>query len=193
MASSPLLVSGMFQSGLKSSPSGNGFGLQTWSLTALLLRMTSQMTGHSFPRESVPTQFDSEFAGIDKEVELGLRLAPSHQAANRAACSLAHLISLHPSVPVRLAGVGLVRTRVHLTIAVSLGALDQVKTGGPRACASVAFLRALVDSMAAFDPCLVAIPDPSSIEAQHAKRLQLADLLPAARSSNDIRAVLRSA
>ncbi len=114
--------------------------------------------------------FDLDLAGIDKEVELALRFAPSVQAAGRAAASLAHMIALHPGIPVRLAGVEVARSRVHLTIAVSLGSLNEIKLGGPAACSRVAFMRALVNSMSAFDPAFVQVPDPASREAMQASK-----------------------
>ncbi|HBJ72630.1 MAG TPA: hypothetical protein DDY88_02700, partial [Actinobacteria bacterium] len=55
--------------------------------------------------DPVQREVDLEFAGIDKELEVALRFAPSCQAAGRAAASLAHMIALHPGIPVRLAGV----------------------------------------------------------------------------------------
>ena len=154
--------------------------------------MTSQMTGQSAMTDIVPPALDLEFAGIDKEIEIALRVAPSFQAAGRAAASLAHMIALHPGVAVRLAGVEVSRSRVHLTIAVSLGSLDEVKVAAPAPCSSVAFMRALVNSMSAFDPAFVQVPDPRSREAIQASEIAItgstsarhaAAALPALRSA----------
>jgi len=154
--------------------------------------MTSQMTGQSEMTDPVQREVDLEFAGIDKELEVALRFAPSFQAAGRAAASLAHMIALHPGIPVRLAGVEVSRSRVHLTIAVSLGALDEIKVAGPASCRSVAFMRALVKSMAAFDPAFVQLPDPNSREALQARHSSIADNLSASRPATSEHA-LRSA
>lgn len=131
------------------------------------------MTGQSDLTDAVPVDLD--FAGLDKEIELALRFAPSFQAASRAANSLARMIALHPGIPVRLAGVEVTHSRVHLTIAVSLGALEEIKLAGPASCSSVAFMRALVTSMAAFDPAFVQLPDPTSREAQQARQVMITD------------------
>jgi hypothetical protein len=154
--------------------------------------MTSQMTGQSELTDAVLPAMDLHFAGIDKELELAVRFAPSFQAAGRAAASLAHMISLHPGVPVRLAGVEVARSRVHLTIAVSLGALGDLKVAGPSACSSVAFMRALVSSMAAFDPAFVQLPDPASREASQARMIPIVEGSSAHRAV-PLEQVLRSA
>ncbi len=156
------------------------------------LAMTSQMTGQSELNDTVLPHVDLQFAGLDKELELAIRFAPSFQTAGRAAASLAHIISLHPRVCVRLAGVEVARSRVHLTIAVSLGALDEIKVAGPAACGSVAFMRALVKSMAAFDPAFVQLPDPASREAMQARKTPIIDGSSAHRAT-PVEQALRSA
>lgn len=140
----------------------------------------------------VPAAPELESAGIDKHVEIGLRFAPSFQAVGRAASSLAHMIALHPDIPIRLAGVQAARSRVHLTIAVGLGSLEDIKVAGPASCGSVAFMRALVKSMAAFDPAFVQLPDPASKEAMQARR-KSGLLTTAERFSESSEPALRSA
>ena len=125
--------------------------------------------------DAVRPGVDLQFAGLDREIEVALRFAPSFQAAGRAASSLSHMIALHPGIPVRLAGVEVTHSRVHLTIAVSMGAIAGIKAAEPKASGSVAFMRSLVNSMAAFDPAFVQLPDPASREAQQARQVMITD------------------
>lgn len=150
------------------------------------------MTGQSDLTDTVLPPMDLQFAGMDKEVELAVRFAPSFQAAGRAAASLAHMIALNPGIPVRLAGIEVSRSRVHLTIAVTLGFLDEIKVAGPLACSSVAFMRALVKSMSAFDPAFVQVPDPASREAMQARATPIIEGSSAHRAARGEQA-LRSA
>jgi len=125
--------------------------------------------------DAVLPAMDLGLAGLHKEIEVALRFAPSFQAAGRAASSLSHMIALHPGIPVRLAGVEVTHSRVHLTIAVTLGAIDDIKVASARSTSSVAFMRALVHSMAAFDPAFVQLPDPASREALQAQQVMITD------------------
>ena len=79
--------------------------------------------------------------------------------------SLALLLDEWPSVPVRIAGLGSDGTRVHITIAVTLGTLEDVKTSAASSRDAVALIQAIVDRLACYDPSLVELPDPKSVEA----------------------------
>jgi hypothetical protein len=99
-----------------------------------------------------------QFAGLFREFELGVRLAPTRTQAPVAARRLARLIETRPDVTVRLCTVEAAGTRVHLILAVCLGTLDDVKTGAPRACSAVAFVTEVVRDFARHDAALVALP-----------------------------------
>ncbi|MDO8732067.1 MAG: hypothetical protein Q7L55_05775 [Actinomycetota bacterium] len=139
--------------------------------------MTSQMTGQFIPDALPLSQFGSEFSGIEREVEIGLRLAPTHQAARLAARGLAVILEHFPSVPTRLIGVDAEDTRLHLTLAVSLGSLVDVKLASPRSCLAVLLVRRVIEDLAAYDPCLVEIPDPAAPMAMLARGLQVSTAL----------------
>ena len=111
-----------------------------------------------------------ESLGVQRHVDLGLRLAPDRAHLADASKALAALLDEEPAVPVRLAGLGRDGARIHLTVAVSLGTLDDVKAATPVARASVRLLHRIVDALAVYEPCLVELPDPASPEAQLAAR-----------------------
>lgn len=117
-----------------------------------------------------------EFAGIERSLEIGLRLAPLQRLAGEAARALVAIIAASPTVPVRLAGLDFTHSRMHLTITIDLGSLDDIKVAADRSCAAVALIQAIVDSLAAHEPCLVEIPHPDSGEAVRARGLQVRDL-----------------
>ena len=108
---------------------------------------------------------DREHAGLQRHVDIGVRLAPSTQMAALAGKSLALLLDEWPNVPVRVAGLGRDATRVHITLAVTLGTLEEVKTSSVASQDAIALMQAIVDRLACYDPSLVELPDPKSAEA----------------------------
>ena len=119
------------------------------------------------------TEAGDALHGLQRRVEIGLRLAPTEGTAAVAAKSLAALLDLEPTVPVRMAGFSAEGSRVHLVIAVTLGTLDEVKAAAPVARAAVGLLHRIVEDLAAYEPCLVELPDPQSPEARLAASTQL--------------------
>ena len=103
-------------------------------------------------------QHVSEFAGLRRTFEVGLRLAPTPAAAPSAAKSLASLIDEFPRVPVRLVEVTGEGTRVHITVAVTLGTIDDIKVSaeGPRE--ALRLLSRIVAGLGTYDPALVPLP-----------------------------------
>lgn len=136
------------------------------------------------PHSSSHVEVDArlpEFVGLRREVEIGLVVAPTHVSAAAAAKSLAALLDDEPDVPVRLAGVGVSSTRVHLTLAITLGTVDEVKVAGDQARQVVLGLQRIVDQFAAYDPAFSQLPDRESAEArlaEHLIRNPLASSLP---------------
>jgi hypothetical protein len=120
-------------------------------------------------------QIVSEFAGLRRAFEVGLRLAPTPAAAPSAAKSLASLIDEFPRVPVRLVEVAGEGTRVHITVAVTLGDIDDIKVAatGPRE--ALGFLSRIVAGLSAYDPALVRLPAQSEV-ARAAQRPSVQDL-----------------
>lgn len=103
--------------------------------------------------------------GVQRHVDVGLRLAPERHHLADASKALGALLDAEPGVPVRLAGLGIEGGRMHLTVAVTLGTLEDVKAATPAARAAVRLLHRIVESLAAYEPCLVELPDPASPEA----------------------------
>lgn len=112
-----------------------------------------------------------DFSGMRRELEVGLRLAPTAVAAPAAAKSLAAYLDSEPDVPVRLAGLSVDSSRVLMTIAVTLGTIDDIKVAGDTSRAAVCLLQRIVDDLSACDPAFVAVPDPMSAEARLAAQV----------------------
>ena len=118
----------------------------------------------------------SEYAGLRRQFEIGVRIAPTPAHVAAAARSLAGIIDEFPLVPVRLIDVEREALRVHITVAVCLGTMDAVKTGLSSSRTAVILLQRIVDSLAAFDPAFVQLPvEPAHSSTSHS----LAQLLEA--------------
>lgn len=113
----------------------------------------------------------SEFVGLRREVEVGLVIAPTHASAAAASKALAALFDDEPDLPVRLAGVGVSASRVHLTLAITLGSVEDVKVAGDHARQVVRGLQRIVDQFSAYDPAFAQLPDRDSAEARLAEHL----------------------
>ena len=109
-----------------------------------------------------------EYAGLRCELEIGLTLAPTRASALAAAKSIAAYLDDDPRVTVRLAGLGASDSRVLITLAVTLGTVDEIKVGDARSRVAVTFLQRIVDELAAYDPAFATLPAPSSFEARAA-------------------------
>ncbi len=105
-------------------------------------------------------------AGLRKTFEVGIALAPCGQAATVAAKALAAFLDDHPSTPVRLAGLAVHGSRVTITVAVSLGTVDDLKAGAINSREALAAIQDLIDHLGAYDPAITALPDPSTAEAE---------------------------
>lgn len=113
----------------------------------------------------------SEFAGMRRELEVGLLLAPTHVAAVPAAKALAAFLDSEPTVPVRLAGLATDGGRVRLTVAVTLGSVEDIKAASDPARCALRLLQRIVDDLSAYDPAFVRLPDPASVEAELAAHI----------------------
>lgn len=109
-----------------------------------------------------------EFAGLRRELEIGLTLAPTRASAVAAAKSAAAYLDDDPRVTVRLAGLGADDSRILITLAVTLGTVDEIKVADARSRAAVLFLQRIVDELASYDPAFVTLPAPGSFEARAA-------------------------
>lgn len=107
---------------------------------------------------------------LRRSLDIGLRIAPTVAAATPAAKALAARLD-DISTPVRLAGISRDGTRIHLTLAITLGEIDDIKSGAPGPRAAVRSLQRLIEEMSAYDPALVLLPDRSSPEARLAAEI----------------------
>jgi hypothetical protein len=106
--------------------------------------------------------------GLRREIDIGLRLAPSQPSAVAAFRALAAYLDADPRVAVRLAGLSMEGPRVLLTVAITLGTVEEVKVAAPRTRAALSLLQRIVDDLAAYDPCLATLPARDSAEARAA-------------------------
>lgn len=111
---------------------------------------------------------EGQLAGLERHVDVGIRLTPSSSQAPLVARALARILDDYPMVPVRIAGLGGYDGRVHLTVAITLGTLEQVKTAAEPACAAVRLVQSIVDRLTAYDPCFVELPDARTTDAARA-------------------------
>lgn len=109
-----------------------------------------------------------DYAGLRREVELGLTLAPTRASAVAAAKSIAAYLDADPRVTVRLAGIGSDDSRILITLAVTLGTVDEIKVADARSRAAVLLVQRIVDELASYDPAFSTLPAPASFEARAA-------------------------
>ena len=111
-------------------------------------------------------------AGLRRTFEVGVSLSPHGQSAAVAAKALAAFLDQHLSTPVRLAGLGVYGSRVTITLAVSLGTVDDLKAGAKNSREALAAIQDLIDHLSAYDPAITTLPDPSTAEAELALVVQ---------------------
>ena len=108
----------------------------------------------------VDIQRIDDYAGLRRELEIGLTLAPTRASAVAAAKSIAAYLDDDPRVTVRLAGLGASDSRILITLAVTLGTVDEIKVADARSRTAVLFLQRIVDDLSAYDPAFVTLPAP---------------------------------
>ncbi|MBI1350186.1 MAG: hypothetical protein GC156_03620 [Actinomycetales bacterium] len=112
-------------------------------------------------RESVDT-----YAGLRRVLDVGVRIAPTRQTATAAAKALSAFLDAEPAVPVRIAGLAADDSRVLITLAVTMGDIDDIKVAAPEARAALELIQRIVDELACYDPAFATLPRPSSAEAR---------------------------
>lgn len=124
------------------------------------------MKGAVVSTERISLGISDTYAGLRREIDVAVRLAPTRSTAPAAAKALAAFLDAEPGVPVRLVGLAADDSRVIITLAVGLGTIDDVKVAGPASRAAVLLLQRIVDELAAYDPAFATLPEPSSPEAR---------------------------
>lgn len=100
----------------------------------------------------------SEYAGLRRQFDIGLRFAPTRARAAVAAKSVAAVLDAHRLVPSRLVDVSSDGSRFRFTLAICLGTIEDVKASSPSSRNALALLQALVDGFASYDPAFVQLP-----------------------------------
>ncbi len=108
------------------------------------------------------TVAESTQLGLERHVDIGLRLRATRETAAATARSVGAIIDEFPSVGVRLAGIDREKDVVDVTVVVTLGTVDQVAACDESARDAVALLHRLTTDLAAHEPSLCMIPDPQS-------------------------------
>jgi hypothetical protein len=104
-------------------------------------------------------------AGLERVVEIGLRVAPTASCASSAAAAIAQELESSHEAPVRIVSVGAEGNRIVVTLAITMGATTDITTGAPAARRAVGMVARLIDSLSAYDPSFTTLPNPDSIEA----------------------------
>ncbi len=114
---------------------------------------------------SLPGPVD-DYAGMRRDLEIGVRLAPTRATAPAAAKALGAFLDSEPDVPVRLAGLAADDSRVLITVAITLGSIDDIKVATPSTRTALTLIQRIVDELAVFDPAFATLPQPRSAEAR---------------------------
>ena len=104
-------------------------------------------------------------AGLQRVVEVGLRVAPTAACVSAAAASISQAIALSHDAPIRIVGIGSEGNRVVVTLAVTVGTTSDISSGAPAARLAVGMVARLIEDLAAFDPAFTSLPDPDCVDA----------------------------
>lgn len=110
-------------------------------------------------------------AGLERVVEVGLRVAPTIACAAAAAGVISQVLDSAHEAPVRIVGLGAEGNRVIVTLAITVGTTDEISAGAPAARLAVGMVARLVDCLGAYDPAFTALPDPESFDAMIGSRV----------------------
>lgn len=110
-------------------------------------------------------------AGLQRVVEVGLRVAPTVACAQAAASVISQVLADSHEAPVRIVGVGAQDNRIVVTLAITVGTTADISAGAPAARMAVGMVARLVESLGAYDPAFTALPDPESVDAMIGSRV----------------------
>ena len=109
--------------------------------------------------------------GFERHVDVAVRLHIPRSQTVAASRALGALIADIDGFAARVAGLTVTSQRTELTLAISLGTTDQIRSNDETSLRAVRSLHGVVEEMSAYAPTLVAIPSPGSAEALCAARL----------------------
>ena len=104
-------------------------------------------------------------AGLQRVVEIGLRVAPTASSAPAAAAAIRYIITSSSDAPVRIVGVGSEGNRVVVTLAITVGTTAEIAAGAPAARSAVGMVARLIEGLGTYDPAFTALPNPDSADA----------------------------
>lgn len=110
-------------------------------------------------------------AGLQRVVEVGLRVAPTAACAPSAAAAIAQILDSSHDAPVRIVGIGAEGNRIVVTLAVTVGTTSDITAGAPAARLAVGMVARFIESLSAYDPAFTALPDPDSVDAMIGSRV----------------------
>ena len=111
-------------------------------------------------------------SGLLPLVEIGLRLAPTVTGASAAAAEIAACLEQAPSAAVRIAAIGRQGSRVLVTLAITLGTVEEVKASAPAARSAVTLISELIERLSSFDPAFTGLPHPASTDSRIAAQVE---------------------
>ena len=104
-------------------------------------------------------------AGLQRVVEIGLRVAPTAACASSAASVIVQELESSLEAPVRIVSVGAEGNRIVVTLAITMGSTTEITTGAPEARRAVGMVARLIETLSAYDPSFTTLPNPDSVEA----------------------------
>ncbi|MGI9136432.1 MAG: hypothetical protein ACR2JS_05130 [Candidatus Nanopelagicales bacterium] len=110
-------------------------------------------------------------AGLQRVVEVGLRVAPTVACASAAAAVISQVLEGSHEAPIRIVGVGAEGNRIVVTLAITVGTTTDISAGAPAARMAVGMVARLVESLGSYDPAFTALPDPGSVDAMLGSRV----------------------
>jgi hypothetical protein len=110
-------------------------------------------------------------AGLQKVVEVGLRVAPTAACAPAAAAAISQILDSRLDAPVRIVGIGTEGNRVVVTLAITVGTTTDITAGAASARMAVVMVADLIESLVQYDPAFTALPDPDSVDAMIGARV----------------------
>ena len=110
-------------------------------------------------------------AGLQRVVEVGLRVAPTAACAPAAAAAIGQILESRLDAPVRIVGVGTEGNRIVVTLAITVGTTTDITSGAPASRLAVGMIAHLVECLAQYDPAFTALPDPESVDARIGARV----------------------
>ncbi|MFM1965295.1 MAG: hypothetical protein RL134_1020 [Actinomycetota bacterium] len=109
--------------------------------------------------------------GFERHIDVALRLHIPRDQAVLAARALGAFIADTEGFAARVAGLDVAADRTDITLAVSLGTTEQIRSSADASVRALRSLTRLVDSMSHYAPAFVSIPAPESAEARAAASL----------------------